>query len=204
MKPVERSEILDLGKYEEVRDHFRRRVIAEKRERRVALGPNMTVLFENHDTVLFQIQEMLRTERITREDAILHEIETYNELVPGHHELSATVFVEYPDAAERERMLAALAGLESRFYVEVGSTRVPVVGDHRNDRRDRTLAVHYAKFPLGEALAKAIVDGSAPVAIGVDHSAYQAVMQLGEPTLASLRRDLAGDAASVETTINRT
>src|SRR5688572_33175812 len=119
MKPVERGEVLELGKYEEVREHFRRRIIEEKRQRRVPLGRHMTVLFENHDSVLFQIQEMLRTERITREDAIKHEIETYNELVPGDHELSATIFVEYPEAAERDRMLVALAGLESKFYLEV-------------------------------------------------------------------------------------
>ncbi len=82
---------------------FAARILALKRPRYVALGPNMTVLFENHDTVLFQIQEMLRTERITAEKAILHELETYNELVPSDRELSATIFIEYPDRDERER-----------------------------------------------------------------------------------------------------
>ena len=190
MRKVLRSEVLELGKYEEIRDHFRRRVIEEKRARRVALGDNMTVLFENHDTVLFQIQEMLRTERITREDAIRHEIKTYNELVPGPHELSATVFVEYPDAAERERMLAALVGLESRFYLEVGTVRVDVLGDARNERSDRTLAVHYVKFPLGEEQARAVLEGSAGLSIGVDHPRYQALTRLEGPTLESLRADL--------------
>ena len=190
MKKVQRSEVLELGKYEEIRDHFRRRVIEEKRIRRVPLGANMTVLFENHDTVLFQIQEMLRTERITREDAIRHEIKTYNELIPGPSELSATVFVEYPDAAERDRMLAALAGLETRFYLEVGKTRVDVVGDTRNERSDRTLAVHYVRFPLGEELARAVLEGSAGLAVGVDHPRYQALTRLEGPTLDSLRADL--------------
>jgi hypothetical protein len=190
MKKVQRSEVLELGKYEEIRDHFRRRLIEEKRVRRVSLGANMTVLFENRDTVLFQIQEMLRTERITREDAIKHEIKTYNELIPGPSELSATVFVEYPDAAERDRMLAALAGLENRFYLEVGKTRVDVVGDTRNERSDRTLAVHYVRFPLGEELARAVLDGSAGLAVGVDHPRYQALTRLEGPTLESLRADL--------------
>jgi hypothetical protein len=192
MKRVLRSEVLELGKYEEIRDHFRRRVIEEKRVRRVPLGDNMTVLFENHDTVLFQIQEMLRTERITREDAIRHEIKTYNELVPGDHELSATVFVEYPDAAERDRMLVALAGLEDRFYLQVGQTRVAVQGDTRNERTDRTLAVHYVKFPLGAELARSVVEGSAALAVGVDHPKYQALALLEGPTLESLRSDLSG------------
>jgi uncharacterized protein DUF3501 len=191
VKPVERGEVLDLQRYEEVREHFRRRIIEEKRRRRVQLGEHMSVLFENHDTVLFQIQEMLRVERITREDAILHEIATYNELVPEAHELSATIFLEYPDAGERERMLTLLAGVESKFYVDVGEVRVHVIGDHRNDRTDRTLAVHYVKFPLGAALVGALRDGSAPVAVGVDHPHYRTHVQLGEPTLESLRRDFA-------------
>jgi len=83
MKPVDRSEVLGLGEYEQIRERFRRRVIEDKRARRVPLGGHMTVLFENHDTVLFQIQEMLRTERISAAQAVRHEIETYNQLVPG-------------------------------------------------------------------------------------------------------------------------
>ena len=104
MKAVERKEVLELGEYEEVREHFRRRVIELKRLRRVPLGGSLTVLFENRDTVLYQIQEMIRTERITREDAILHELETYNELLPGQDELSATIFIEFPERVERERV----------------------------------------------------------------------------------------------------
>ena len=109
MKPVARDELLDLGAYERIRDSFLRSVLERKRVRYVKLGPNMTALFENRDTVLFQVQEMLRTERITQEKAIAHELETYNALVPGDRELSVTLFVEYQDRDERERMLVALA-----------------------------------------------------------------------------------------------
>lgn len=87
MKPIERGEVLGIAEYEKIREHFRERVIGEKKLRRVQLGPKATALFENRDTVLLQIQEMLRTERITREAAILHEIETYNQLLPGNDEL---------------------------------------------------------------------------------------------------------------------
>ena len=190
MKPVARSEILDLGAYEQIRERFRARVIEEKKLRRVALGPNMTVLFENHDTVLFQIQEMLRTERISAESAILHEIETYNELVPGPSELSATIFVEFDDKDERERMLTALAGLEDKFYILAGGERVAVTPDHRNDRSDRTLAVHYVKFPLSDA-ARHAVQSRGAVRLGVDHPAYHAEIDLSPALVRQFAEELA-------------
>lgn len=190
MKPVDRSEILDLGAYEQIRDRFRGRVIEEKKRRRVSLGTNMTVLFENHDTVLYQIQEMLRTERITAEKAVMHEIETYNELVPDKDELSATIFVEYDERAERERMLEKLAGLETKFYVLVGQERHPVVPDPRNDRSDRTTAVHYVKFPLPAAAADSVRRGGA-IAIGVDHPEYRVEVALPAEVRAALAEDLA-------------
>ena len=93
MRKVERGELLPLHEYEVIRDRFRARVIEHKRARRVALGPHMSAVFEDRDTVLHQVQEMLRTERITREDAVVHELETYTELIPGHNELSLTLFV---------------------------------------------------------------------------------------------------------------
>jgi hypothetical protein len=191
MKRVERSELLDLGAYEQIREHFRARVLAAKGPRRVALGPNMTVLFENHDSVLFQIQEMLRTERITSEKAIAHELETYNELVPGDAELSATIFVEYPDRDERERMLTALAGVEDDFYLVAGGERSPVVPDTRGTDTSRTMAVQYVKFPLGPAALAAIRAAKGPVLVGVAHPAYTAEIELGRETLASLSDDWA-------------
>jgi hypothetical protein len=188
LKPIARDEVLDLGAYEQIRERFRARVIEQKRVRRIALGPNMTVLFENRDTALFQIQEMLRTERISAEKAILHEIGTYNELVPGDRELSATIFVEVDERAERERLLEALAGLEDKFYVTVEGQRFAVVPDARNDRTDRTTAVHYVKFPLSAA-AVAAVRAKQPVRIGVDHPAYSAEVELGGELVASLAED---------------
>ncbi|HVU01767.1 MAG TPA: DUF3501 family protein [Polyangiaceae bacterium] len=192
MKKVERGEVLDLGAYEEIREAFRRRIIEEKRNRRIALGSNMTVLFENHDTALYQIQEMLRTERITREDAVLHEIETYNELVPGPRELSATIFVEYPEKEERDRMLVALAGLEDRFYVEVGGERQTVRNDTKGVLGDRTTAVHYTRVLLTEAAETALRGGKAVVSFGVDHPAYAAQATLPPRAVEELARDLAG------------
>src|SRR5690606_42078014 len=123
MKAVEPGEILGLAAYEEVRPHFRAQVIAAKKLRRVMLGEHMTVLFENRDTVMLQVQEMLRTERITRPAAIQHELDTYNELLPGPDTLSATAMIEYADTAERDRMLERVVGVEGRFFIQFGADR---------------------------------------------------------------------------------
>jgi hypothetical protein len=189
MRPVLRSELLDLGAYEEVRERFRARIIGMKRHRYVALGPAMTLLFENRDTVLYQVQEMLRTERITNEKAILHELETYNELVPREHELSATVFVEFPEREEREHMLVALAGVEDDFYVRLGEERLAVIPDRRGTDPARTMAVQYVKFPLSST-AEATLRGGGSVHVGVEHPAYRAEVLLPAETAASLRDDL--------------
>lgn len=189
MKLVTREELLDLGAYEGIRDRFRARIIAEKRVRYVPLGDHMTALFENHDSVLFQIQEMLRTERITQEKAILHELETYNELVPGDGELSATIFVEYPDREEREMMLAKLAGLETAFYLVAGGERAELVPDRRGTDPSRTMAVHYVKFRLTPNGERVVRSGEGPVVLGVDHPAYRAETVLPAETLQSLARD---------------
>jgi hypothetical protein len=190
MKAVQRSELLELGQYEEVREHFRARMIREKQARRVALGPNMTVLFENHDTVLYQIQEMLRTERITQEAGVLHELETYNQLIADAGELSATVFIEYTDREERDRMLVALAGVERCFYLEIAGQRGQGRGEVRGENTQRTTAVQYVKFPLGQTLAGELKSGQVPVVLGVEHPAYRAEAVLSAPTLASLLGDL--------------
>jgi len=189
MKPVTRAELLDLAAYEQVRERFRARVIAVKRPRYVALGRAMTLLFENRDTVLFQVQEMLRTERITQEKGILHELETYNELVPGAHQLSATVFIEFPERDERERMLAALAGVETAFYVLAGTEKLGVVPDARGTEPGRTMAVQYVKFPLSPAAERVLREGGAPFKLGVSHPAYSAEVTLPPETVASLRDD---------------
>jgi hypothetical protein len=190
MKPVARSEVMDLGEYAQIREHFRKRIIEHKRQRRIGIGANLTAVFENHDTVLFQIQEMLRTERITREDAILHELETYNELIPAEGELSATIFVEYPDPAERDRMLVALDGLEKCFYLEVDGRRLPARSETRGVQPGKTTAVHYVKFPLTADAVAAVVNGKPEVAVGVDHAAYAARAVVPDGMLAELRADL--------------
>jgi hypothetical protein len=196
MRPIERSEILPIGDYEAIRPHFRARVIAEKAPRRIALGEHLSVLFENRDSALLQIQEMLRTERITGEAAILHELRTYNDLVPGPRQLSVTVFVQIPDKALRDRMLVELAGLEDSFSVVVDGERFPLRGPKPDGFVEgRTTAVHYLKAELSPAAVAAIARGDANAALLVEHPGLQARAALGRATLASLADDLADDLA---------
>src|ERR1700712_1856324 len=149
MQPITRSEILPLGEYELVRPHFRARVIEEKRVGRVRIGEHMSATFENRDTVLLQIQEMLRTERITSEAAIAHELETYNDLIPAAGQLSCTLFIEIPERALRDRTLTELAGIGAAVQLEVDgvtfSAEQKLPAGHREDR---TTAVHYFKVNL--------------------------------------------------------
>lgn len=199
MKPVERGEVLGLADYETIRDRFRARVIEEKKRRRAALGPSMSIVFENHDTALMQIQEMLRTERITREGAVLHEIETYNQLVPGDHELSATALVEIDDKIERERFLIEAKGLDRSFSLVVDGERCPGKHDEARENPDRTTAVHYLKFPLAENAERALRDvlaqkkppSSVVVEVVVEHPRYSARTRLSPETVRSLVEDLA-------------
>jgi hypothetical protein len=191
MKLVERGEILGLAEYEAVRERFRARVIAEKKLRRVQLGPRATAVFENHDTMLLQIQEMLRTERITRPAAVQHEIDTYNELVPGPDELSCTVMIEVVDKAERDAFLQAALGFEKHVWLLAGGQRVQARAIDRGAPHDRTTAVHYLKFALPPS-ATASLRAAAPVelAVEVDHPAYSARAVLPKETVASLAEDL--------------
>ncbi len=192
MKPVERNELLGLADYETIRDRFRARVIEEKRLRRIALGPHVTCVFENHDTVLMQVQEMLRTERITREAAIQHELATYNELVPGPDELSATVMIAIADTDERDRFLVEARGFERAVALVVDGERQPAKWDPARELPERTSAVHYLRFPLTAKAAAHLraEKHAAKVAIVVEHAAYHASVPVPPPMAQSLAEDL--------------
>jgi hypothetical protein len=191
MRTIERNEILALGDYEAIRPHFRARVIEEKRPRRVALGEHMAVTFENRDTVLLQIQEMLRTERITSEPAIAHEIATYNDLVPGPDQVSLILFVAIPEKTLRDRLLVELAGLEDTVRLDVDGKSFEVKGPRPDGYAEgRTTAVHYLKAQLTPEAAAAIKAGQARVAIAVEHPGMPARVELDRATLAKLAEDL--------------
>jgi hypothetical protein len=198
MKRIQRGEVLGLAEYEPVRERFRARVIAEKKRRRVLVGDRVSVLFENRDSVLLQIQEMVRTERLSREGAIEHEIATYNDLVPGDDELSCTLMVEIPEKAERDAFLVAAAGLEEHVWFSAGGEKVRARATNREGAQaGRTTAVHYLKFALPAqqaATLRAAADGETTltqVTLSIDHPAYEARAVLPVDTILALAEDLA-------------
>jgi len=193
MKPIERSEVLPLGDYEAIRSTFRSRVVAEKKPRRVAVGEHMSVLFENRDTVLLQIQEMMRVERITRDAAIDHEIATYNDLVPSDDQLSMTLFIQIADKEKREAVLAECAGMEERVAIEVDGERYGAkAGDKAGADPNRTTAVQYYKVDLPPEVASRWRSGAIEqAAVVVDHPAYAHRGPMSPTTVAALGSDLA-------------
>jgi hypothetical protein len=197
VKPIDRGEVLGLAEYEAIRERFRARVIAEKKTRRVSVGPHASVVFENRDTVLLQIQEMLRTERITRPSAVQHEVDTYNELLPGKDELSFSLMIEIVDKVERDQFLVAAAGLESHVWLCVGGEKLPARSLRRDgEQQGRTTAVHYMKVALPPAIVetlRAYGEGDTTLkqlTVTIDHPAYSESAVLPYETVMSLGEDL--------------
>jgi Protein of unknown function (DUF3501) len=168
---IERGSLLSLEAYARQRGDFRARVIAHKKNRKVELGDHVALAFEDELTIRYQIQEMLRIERVFEEDGIQGELEAYNPLVPDGRNFKATMMIEYPDPAERKRMLARLKGVEDRVWVRVeGFERVYAVADEDLEREneEKTSSVHFLRFELSEPMAQALKQG-AQLAVGVDH-----------------------------------
>jgi hypothetical protein len=193
MPGVERGSLLSLEAYARERNAFRARVIEHKKRRTVPLGEHVTLIFEDELTVRYQIQEMLRIERIFEEAGIEGELEAYNPLVPDGSNLKATMMIEYPEVAERQRSLAKLKGIEDRVWVQVeGGARVYAIADEDLEREneEKTSAVHFLRFELDAPMRKALRDG-AQLRVGVDHPQYEA--QVATPP--AVREALAGDLA---------
>jgi hypothetical protein len=191
MREVGREELLSLGAYEEIRDRFRARMIERKKRRRVPLGEHMTLIFENHDTVLFQVQEMLRTERISAEPEIAHELLTYNAMVPGANELFATLMIEYSDPDERHRALDALNDVEGKLELRLGDARCAAQFQRLpGEEASRLPAVNYLRFSLPEDAAERMKDASVNATLVVTHPYYTAEQELPKATRAELSADL--------------
>jgi len=169
------SEILDIAQYEKARDEFRRRIIALKKNRRLPVGPRVTFVFENHDTILFQIQEMMRAERIVDDGAIQHEIDTYNQLLPEENELAATMLIELPDPARVRDEITKFHGVNTgeATYIQIGDERLPGVFDAGQSDERRVSAVQYARFRFNNSQREAFAAGAAPARLVIDHPNYR-------------------------------
>jgi hypothetical protein len=188
------ADLFSLEQYARQRAEFRPRVLAHKRARTVQCGPNATWCFEDRLTVQYQVQEMLRIERIFEPEGIADELAAYNPLIPDGSNWKATLLVEYPDPAERREALARLKGVEDRCWVQVaGHARVFAIADEDLEREneEKTSSVHFLRFELTPAMAEAAKAGAA-LAIGIDHEAYRHTVEpLPEASRAALVRDLA-------------
>lgn len=171
MKMISIDEILAGEDYERVRDVLRPLMIHEKARRRLAVGSHITLLFENRQTAWYQVQEMIRTEKIIARDAIEHEIETYNELVPQGGELVATMLIEYSEARERDGALRRLVGLERHMWIVAGAKRIAVKFDERQLSDERVSAVQFVRLPLEGTSAEEFnaLAAANKLAIEVDH-----------------------------------
>ena len=192
MAKLSRDSLMTLEAYAKARKDFRARVIAHKRARTVHLGEHVTLIFEDQLTIQYQVQEMLRVEKIFEEEGIQGEIDAYAPLVPDGSNWKATMLIEYPDPHERKRELARLIGVEDRLFVEVeGQPRIYAIADEDLDREnaEKTSAVHFVRFEFGAA-ARAAVRAGAGVKLGCDHRNYPALMTIGAEALACLAGDL--------------
>jgi len=192
MQKLKPSDLLPLEQYARERNAFRARVIAHKKHRQVAVGPNTTWCFEDRLTIQYQVQEMLRTERIFEPQGIADELGAYNPLIPDGRNWKVTLLVEFIDAEERRVRLGELKGIEDRCWVQVADfARVFAIADEDSERENdaKTSAVHFLRFELSDPMVAALRAG-ARLAMGVDHPAYpQSLDSVPEPIRAALLAD---------------
>ena len=192
MRKLTRDGLVSLEKYSGIRDEFRAEVMRHKRNRRLPLGTNATLYFEDRLTMQYQVQEMLRIERIFEAAGINEELEAYNPLIPDGSNWKATFMIEFPDPDERDAMLRQLAGVENKVWMQVGDTdRIRPFADEDLDRTsdEKTSAVHFLRFELSKEQIRLLKEG-AELAAGIDHDNYQVDVR---PVAANIRQSLLVD-----------
>jgi len=199
MRPLALAEIVDIDAYEPLRDAYRARVVAAKRARRMTVGDRVMLLFENRETVRFQVQEMLRVERIRAPEKIQHELDVYNELLPQRGDLSATLMIEITEPGTVRAELDRLLGIDACVFLVLGDTasavRVRARFDSSQLEADRISAVHYLRFPLSDEATARLRDPAIAAQIAIDHDHYRVASALPHALRASLVADLDSDPA---------
>ena len=192
MKTIAIDEILSLADYQRVRERLRPLFIHEKERRRLHVGSHLTLLFENAQTAWYQIEEMIRAEKMTQREAIAHEIDTYNELLPAAGELAATLLIEYAEPRERDAALVRLVGLERHLWLKAGGQRIAARFDARQMSEERISAVQFIRFSLEGMDAARFLElaGKGEVAVEADHPNLAARGEIGGLLAASLAEDL--------------
>jgi hypothetical protein len=193
MDKLTHDDLYTLEAYEQHRSEFRAHVMEHKRHRRLPLGDNVTLIFEDRLTMHYQVQEMLRAEKIFTAEGIAEELGTYNPLIPDGSNWKATMMIEYPDPAERQAALEQLLGIEGRVWVEAGDTqRAYAIADEDLERSTdvKTSSVHFLRFELPADAVAALKNG-APLRFGIDHAEYECVQAVCAAKCESLIADLA-------------
>ena len=194
MAQISRDSLLTLEAYSRQRKEFRARVIAHKKTRKLGVGPNTTWLFEDRLTIQYQVQEILRTEKIFEHEGIVEELEAYNPLIPDGRNWKVTLLIEFPDPATRPAALARLKGIEDRCWVQVADfSRVFAIADEDLEREneEKTSSVHFLRFELSDAMVTAL-RGGARLSAGIDHANYT---HAADSLPAGLREALIADLA---------
>ncbi len=191
MQTIALSEILNIADYEKVRPEYRKKVISEKANRRIAVGPLLTFVFENKNTVLFQIQEMARTERLVHDTEIQHEIDTYSRLLPTHNELSATLLIGITDKDQIKPVLDSLVALtQNSVFLRIGEHETEAYFDEEQSEEGRISAVQYIRWRLSDGDLQALRSGEAAMSIVVRHPNYQYTQQFTLEQRASIAKDV--------------
>lgn len=193
MNKLTRADLMSLEQYHTERKAFRAKVMEHKAPRKVSIGPNTSLYFEDRLTMQYQIQEMLRIERIFEAEGIQDELDAYNPLIPDGHNWKATFMVEFPDVEERKRKLAELIGIERQVWVQIhGFAKVyPIANeDLSRETTDKTSSVHFLRFELTPDMVVAARDAT-PLSMGIDHPVYQYSMEVPLETRRALATDLA-------------
>ncbi|MEO8037461.1 MAG: DUF3501 family protein [Betaproteobacteria bacterium] len=192
MPAITRDSLMTLEAYARNRKEFRAKVLAHKRNRKLHLGDHVTLIFEDELTLRYQIQEMLRIEKIFEEAGIQDELDAYNPLIPDGSNWKATMLIEYPDVEQRKVELARLKGVEEKVFVRIdGQAKVYAIADEdlARENEEKTSSVHFLRFELAPAMKQALMSGAA-LAIGVDHQNYAAAL---DPVDGGVRQSLLDD-----------
>ena len=191
-QPIIREDLMSLEQYAEKRDQFRQQVLTHKKHRQVALGPNATLYFEDRLTLLYQIQEMLRIEKVFEADGINEELEAYNPMIPTGRNFKATFMIEYADPVVRAAQLEKMVGIEDLVWMQIGAQdKVWCIADEDLERstETKTSAVHFLRFELSEEMTQQLKQG-VEWTIGVQHPVYSFELPVAGDTRSSLLNDL--------------
>ncbi|MCK4560563.1 MAG: DUF3501 family protein [Calditrichia bacterium] len=190
MRKMQIEDVLDLTTYEKQRKDIRPKIIEIKNMRRIHVGPKVTYLFENYDTMWYQVQEMTRAERIVEEEGIMGELNAYNELIPDTNQLSTSMFIEIDNVSERKSFLTQIVDLPDHTYLEVDGEKIVPIFDPRQGSENKLSSVQYLKFDLTEDQVQKFTDSKLKVVLGFDHPLYTYVHELTAKQKSTLYEDM--------------